>query len=228
MTTKAQPMMNSAAQQRNRMIIIGVIAIVAVIAVLALILLSNSNIASGIQYSTIPQSRLPDGGFVLGNADAPVTIIEFADYGCPHCQNYKPTIDKFIQEYVQTGRAKYEFRIFPTAGGQLTYFIGQIAVCLEDQKPGAFWESSELFFQKAMRGLYNQDTARTVTQELGLNYSEALSCSSTETQIQTDIDFGQRVGIRGTPSVLARYGNSEPVIIGESYDALVAAVAAGS
>src|SRR4051794_33993937 len=42
-------------------------------------------------YSDIPQSRTEDGAFVLGDPDAPITIIEFLDWGCPHCQAYKPT-----------------------------------------------------------------------------------------------------------------------------------------
>ena len=171
--------------------------------------------------------RLADGGFVLGNPDAPVTIVEFADYGCPHCQQYKPTIDRFIDEYVKTGKAKYEFRIFPTAGGQLTYFIGQIAVCLENQRTGAFWTAGEMFYQKAMRGLYNENTAREVTQEMGLDYSTALECARTQNQVQTDVDLGQRLGVQGTPTVLARFGNNDPTIIGEQYTDLQAAVEMG-
>jgi protein-disulfide isomerase len=37
-------------------------------------------------FARLPQTRTADGGFVVGAADAPITIVEFADYACPHCQ----------------------------------------------------------------------------------------------------------------------------------------------
>src|SRR6188474_1184283 len=54
-------------------------------------------------YADIPFSRTEDGAPVLGNPDAPITIIEFADFACPFCQRYEPTMQEFIQEYVATG-----------------------------------------------------------------------------------------------------------------------------
>src|ERR1700760_4346059 len=119
-------------QQRNRMIIGGVIvlAIIAAVIFIGISLNSNSNVVPN-TYSDLQQSRLPDGGFVIGNPSAPVTIIEFADYACPHCQEYLPTMNQFMDTYVKTGKAKFEYRIFPTAGGQLTQFIGTVLVCMD-------------------------------------------------------------------------------------------------
>lgn len=114
--------------------IIAIVIVIAVAAVGALILISGRTTASNIDFSAMQPSRAEDGGFVLGNPDAKVTIIEFADFGCPHCQEYKPTIDDFIKNYVQTGKAKFEFRIFPTAGGAMTEFAGRIADCIDQQR----------------------------------------------------------------------------------------------
>src|SRR5262249_43482071 len=104
-----------------------IIGVVAIIAAIALILISNNQTGGGnisaSDFNSMPQQRLSDGGFVVGNPDAAVTIVEFADYACPHCQEYKPTIDQFINNYVKTGKAKFELRIFPTAGGQTTAFF---------------------------------------------------------------------------------------------------------
>ncbi len=146
------------------------IGVVAIVAAIAFILLSSTQTNSTISidtYNTIPQERTDDGAFVLGSPEAPITIIEFADYACPHCQEYKPTIDQFINEYVKTGKAKLEYRIFPTAGGQTTAFFGTIAACMEEQKPGAFWMASELFYKKAEQGNYGQNAGREVATEVG-------------------------------------------------------------
>gem|GEM_PF-6126817 len=41
-------------------------------------------------FASLPQSRTEDGGFVVGKPEAPITIVEFVDYACPHCQTYRP------------------------------------------------------------------------------------------------------------------------------------------
>ncbi|MCZ2098488.1 MAG: DsbA family protein, partial [Anaerolineae bacterium] len=97
-------------------------------------------------FASLPQTRLPDGGFVVGEPDAPITIVEFLDYACPHCQDYRPVIDQVIMDYVAAGAAKYEVRIFPTAGGPVTYLVGQFLECAEEQRAGTFWDAYELLY----------------------------------------------------------------------------------
>jgi protein-disulfide isomerase len=237
MTTKAQHITTSSNQQRNRLII-RVISVVAVVAVLAIILLSSGSGGVTNDYSSLHQTRLADGGFVIGNPDAKVTLVEFADYDCPACHSYLPTMDRFFNEYVKTGEAKFEYRIFPTHGGQTTYFIGQLVECFEAQKPGSFWTAKDLLFQSAMRGSYDETTARSVASQIGVNYNTALNCSTTAKQVDTDVALGQQLGVQSTPSVLVRYGDSTPQFItyngqifnrgGAPYEAIQAAVAAGS
>ena len=54
------------------------------------------------------------GDMVLGNADAPVTIIEYASATCPHCARFhEDTFKKIKAEYVDTGKARFIFREFP-------------------------------------------------------------------------------------------------------------------
>jgi protein-disulfide isomerase len=237
MTTKTQSIVDANNQQRNRLIISVVIA-VAVVAVLAVILLPNllgGNITS---YDGLIQTRLADGGFVIGNPDANVTIVEFADYACPACQSYLPTMDQFFNEYVKTGKAKFEYRIFPTHGAEMTRFMGQLVECFEEQKPGSFWVAKDLLFQSSMRGSYDEATARTVASQLGIEYGKALSCSNSAKQVDTDVEFGRSVGVQSTPAVMVRYGDAAPQFItyngqqysrgGAPYEAIQAAVAAGS
>jgi protein-disulfide isomerase len=55
---------------------------------------------------------LPD--LVLGKADAPVTIIEYASMTCPHCANFhKTTYPALKTKYIDTGKVKFIFREFP-------------------------------------------------------------------------------------------------------------------
>jgi protein-disulfide isomerase len=55
---------------------------------------------------------LPD--LVLGKADAPVTIIEYASMTCPHCANFhKTTYPALKSKYIDTGKVRFIFREFP-------------------------------------------------------------------------------------------------------------------
>ncbi len=200
-------------KKRQQVIIISSVVIVAVIAVVALIALSGQSTASAVDFASIPQSRTEDGAYVLGNPDANVTIVEFADFACPHCQEYRHTMDQFIQEQVATGNAKFEFRIFPTTGGAMSEFAGRVGECAENQQAGSFWRAYDIFYQLAESGQYNDQMGRTVANQLGLDYSRILDCTSSATQPATDLALGRRVGVGGTPAVMIRYGNGDPTFI---------------
>ncbi|MCW5695886.1 MAG: DsbA family protein [Bauldia sp.] len=56
----------------------------------------------------------PLGDVVLGAADAPVTIIEYASMTCPHCANFhNTTFDALKTEYIDTGKVRFIMREFP-------------------------------------------------------------------------------------------------------------------
>ncbi len=198
---------------RQGLLVLGGVVIAVVVVAIIAIALSGAQGGSEINYASIPQSRTADGGFVLGNPDAPFTVIEFADFYCPHCQEYHPEIQKFLANYVATGKAEFEYRNFPTAGGQLSYYTGQLLECAEEQKPGAFWQGYKLMFDYAFSGRYNQDVGRLFANDVGVNYSQLLTCASTAQQVQKDVAFGQNNGITGTPAVLIRYNNGAAQVV---------------
>ncbi len=210
---ETNPVQSRSGASRQNTLVIGVILIIAVVAAGVFIMLSSSAPAAQAtisDYDSVPQSRLPDGGFVIGNPDAPITIVEYADYACPACQQYLTVTNQVLDEFVKTGQAKFEYRIVPTAGGQLTYFLGQIVVCMEDQKAGSFWKAKDILFQWSMSGRYNENTGRDLARELGVSYEEALACARTQTQVDTDVTLANRLGVTGTPAVMVRYGDGDP------------------
>jgi protein-disulfide isomerase len=74
---------------------------------------------------------LPD--LVLGKADAPVTIIEYASMTCPHCANFhKTTYPALKAKYIDTGKVKFIFREFPL--DELAVAASMLARCAGGEK----------------------------------------------------------------------------------------------
>jgi protein-disulfide isomerase len=54
----------------------------------------------------------PEGGFVMGNPDAPIKIVEFASYTCSHCRDFTAESAEPLKEIVNSGKVSYELRSF--------------------------------------------------------------------------------------------------------------------
>jgi protein-disulfide isomerase len=75
------------------------------------------------------------GDHVIGKADAPVTIVEYASFTCSHCAAFhKVTFPKLKEKYIDTGKVKLIFRPFPTAPAQLSVAAAMLAHCAGDER----------------------------------------------------------------------------------------------
>jgi len=58
-------------------------------------------------------SETPEGGFVMGNPNAPVKLVEYGSMTCPHCAEFQADAEKeLIDKYVKSGQVSFEFRNF--------------------------------------------------------------------------------------------------------------------
>ncbi len=100
--------------------------------------------------ATAPLAEVPD--MVLGNADAPVTLVEYASYTCPHCAQFHDTVFKDLKkDYIDTGKVKFVFRevyfdrpglwaaMVARCGGETRYF-GISSMLVDQQKE---WAASD-------------------------------------------------------------------------------------
>ena len=63
----------------------------------------------------------PEGGFLMGNPDAPVKLVEFGSMTCPHCAEFdEAAMEAITNTYVKSGRVSFEFRNFVRDGLDLT------------------------------------------------------------------------------------------------------------
>lgn len=58
-------------------------------------------------------SRTPEGGYIMGNPNADVKLVEYGSMTCPHCAAFEEEgVEKLVNDYVKTGRVSFEFRNF--------------------------------------------------------------------------------------------------------------------
>lgn len=159
-------------------------------------------------YEDVPQSRTEDGAFVLGNPDAEVVIVEFADFMCPHCQEYESTIQQLIHEYVLTGDIRFEYRMFPIVNPNLSPLTAQLAQCAGEQ--GNFWGAHDYLFELTSSQRISADVVDNVVNTLDLDLTEMETCLQSADQFLIDMTLGDSLGVTGTPSVLLRVGDVGP------------------
>lgn len=205
-------------QNRTLAIIVGSLVGVVVVVAGVLVITGSSPAASPYaRYENIPHERLEDGGFVLGNPDAPITLVEFGDFACPHCQAYSVETERFIDEYVLTGKARFEYRMF-ISGADPTYgpYTARLAECAATQRDGAFWPAHDVLFGIGRaQSRFNERTARALADRLELNYSDLLDCAEDAGQVDFDVRLGDSLNVQSTPTMMIRFGDSDPQFISD-------------
>ncbi|MDD9995185.1 MAG: thioredoxin domain-containing protein [Dehalococcoidia bacterium] len=135
----------------------------------------------------------------LGEPDAPVIVIEMTDYECPFCRRHRQQVlGDLIAEY--GGRIRYFSLHFPlTLIHPLAFGASEAAECAHDQ--GRFWEYNEAMFDSTARLV--PETLTALAGDVGMDvavFSQCLTSGSKRDVVVGDIQVGQRLGVRGTPT----------------------------
>ena len=201
-----------------------------VLAILLTVSISATTWSQAVEnpYAEAPQSRTDDGAFVLGNANARMRFIEFADFLCGHCQNYESVVETFIQQFVLSGQAQFEYRMFPVVDPVLSPHSAALAECADTLVPGSFWLAHDMIFEIAAEDGFTEESSAQLGERLGLDHPELVECAAAATQYRTDQLYGLELGVGGTPSLFAQYGDTAPIAIAhplpEHFAALVNAL----
>jgi protein-disulfide isomerase len=133
---------------------------------------------------------------VRGNPDAPVMLIEYADYECPYCQEVQPVVDKIIAEY--KGKIAFAFKDLPLPMHANAPKAAEAARCAETQ--GKFWEYHDLVLAKKQLDLSKlKEYARDLKLDAA-SFDKCLDSGAKSELIATQLSEGQALGLNGTPS----------------------------
>ena len=145
----------------------------------------------------------------LGNEDADITVVEFADYRCPFCHKFhEETFDKVVTNFLNTGKAKYLFKdlVVNDRGEYKGSMQAAVAShCAAEQ--GKYWEySKEVFknFKPEPQQWINLDSLITFANNIQIQdidkFKSCVESNKYQSQIQESGTLAKQLGITGTPS----------------------------
>jgi protein-disulfide isomerase len=163
---------------------------------------------------------------VLGQADAPVTIIEYASLTCPHCAAFdRDTLPKIKQNWIDTGKAKLVFRIFPL--NRIDVRAAVVANCVPPDRFFSFidelYRSQDTWTRAGDPGKAVANTGRLA----GVGDDKMKSCLADKTMEDEVVGLGyaaqQSYGVESTPTFFI---NGTKMVGEASYEAFEKALAA--
>ena len=159
-------------------------------------------------------SLIEDGSPILGDVDAPITILEWGDYQCTYCYRFhQSTLDTINQDFIQTGKVKLVFKDFPLNGPD-SLLAAEASYCAEDQNK--YWEFHDELYKNwggERTGWITRDTLDKFAQNVSINLEEFNDClgdKKYQNRVIAMYEFGKEIGIDATPSFLVF--NDEKII----------------
>jgi len=139
-----------------------------------------------------------DPSRVKGDPDAPITIIEFADFQCPFCNRIEPALKDVLAQY--QGKVKLSYRDFPLSQIHPNAKIAaEASRCALDQ--GKYWEMHDAMVADQSK----LDEAALVKTAVGLgmdhkSFESCLKSGKYEAAVQQDFQAGSDAGVNATPT----------------------------
>jgi protein-disulfide isomerase len=159
-------------------------------------------------YLGFPVGFTDDGYPLLGDPDAPVTLVEFSDYLCPFCgRHFQQTTPQLLEQYGLDGQVNFVFRDFPLAELHPTAPSGHAAaLCVAEQGAALFWAMHHELFdnQGEWASLTNNsDYLAGLAAEIGADldaYQTCMDSGRTVPIVEQRVTQGRQLGFSGTPS----------------------------
>jgi protein-disulfide isomerase len=204
--TRRPPPGRSAANTR----FLTALVLLAVVGVIAIMYVMNQPKALPVVATSVDPSTLgPAQGYLLGKPDAPVQILEFADFECPACGSFAVVTEPDVRKrIVDAGLASYRYFDFPLPMHKNTWFASEAAACANDQ--GRFWEMHDRLFQG--QDQWNTEATSNPTRvfegyakDLGMDVAKWRTCYDTQAHlrdIQANRAEGDRRKVAQTPTFI--------------------------
>src|SRR5215468_10522620 len=193
---------------RNILIVAG--GAVAVVAIAAAVWFGTRPPAAGqppVAVASAPDKsallKVQPGDHVLGDAKAPITLIEYASFTCPHCAHFHTQIlPELKKKWIDTGKVKLVYRDFPL--DQVAAKAAQIAECVPSDR---YFGVIDLIFRNQPTWAAASDPIADLAKPLriaGMGEKEIKECLANEAkanEVIADSKGGEALGVNSTPTL---------------------------
>ncbi len=155
----------------------------------------------------LPMKISADNDPMIGNPDAPITIIEFTDFQCPFCARFHTqTLPLILEEYIEPGKVKLVVRDFPIESIHPNAVAASVASeCANEQgkvkemHDMLFYNQNEWSKQETVDALSLFSQYATEIQLEQETFDSCLTSGKYLEEIKKDLDDGRDYGVSGTP-----------------------------
>jgi len=148
----------------------------------------------GTDVKTIDVSQAP----MKGSPSARVTLVEFADYECPHCKRLQPVMRQIVDEFPND--VKVYFKNYPLPQHTNARLAAEAAVAADKQ--GKFWVYQDKIWdhQDELSPAEIEKLAKEAGLDVG-RFRADLASDAVKARVQKDRDEGEKLGLQATPTV---------------------------
>ena len=144
-----------------------------------------------------------------GGAQAKMTIVEFSNFQCPFCLKSWKKMEELLGKYPQ--EVRYVFKHFPLQPKGIQFELSEMVAATQEVSQEAFWAVHDFFFSSEGQTFVKKDREvlkkkiEEILKEKGYDeklFRMALETGKGKKRVEEDILTGNRIGVRGTPSIV--------------------------
>lgn len=139
-----------------------------------------------------------DGSPFLGNDKAPLVLVSFSDFQCPHCAKLGAVYQQLLEKYPNSLKIVYKY--FPLPNHQFSGLAAVAAVAAGKQ--GKFWQYHDLIY--ANFDSLTPEKINQFAEKLGLNmpqFQKDMNSQEAKDRVIRDLEEGRAAGVLGTPTL---------------------------
>ncbi len=170
----------------------------------ALIAAAGLALAAPATAQVAPVPAVAAGERTLGRADAPVTVIEYASFTCPHCAEWAHSVLPAVKaRWIDGGQVRLVYRDLPTPPAEAAYLAAKLSRCVAPEK--AFPVIEQLFAQQGAARLMRWPpgwflNAVAIGGRDGQAIADCIEDPATAAALDADLTAAGAAGVTGTPT----------------------------
>ncbi|MBY0492370.1 MAG: DsbA family protein [Gemmatimonadaceae bacterium] len=188
-----------------------------IVIILAVVLAGGTAIFSAVQGNKTKALELKTDaplpaarGYLRGDPNAPITIVEFGDFECPGCGQFATVQEPDLRKRViEAGLANFKFMDFPLVQAHQNTLTAHLAAGCADEQ-GKFWEMHDKLYEGQFdwNGQATSNPRKIIDEYakgLGLDMAKYNDCFEKQrpmAQIMANQAEGTKLGINGTPTIV--------------------------